>query len=431
MSPPADALPYGHDVSACLSDGRTRRGGASKPAYDAARAEVERHLDELRDLIGDRALPLFALPGASDDLAAIRSAAARLSRFGQVMVLGIGGSSLGGQALCAIAREGRPRVRFTANLDARDLALLLKRDNLADTGFVVISKSGGTPETVAEALVVIDALNRVGGGDMVADHMIAVTQPGDSPLRRLAARWALPILDHDPRLGGRYSVLSVVGLLPGELARLHIHAVREGAAAVLRSVVEDTDPAPAVGAALHLALQREAGVSSTVLMPYCDRLDRLAHWYRQLWAESVGKQGKGMTPIAALGPVDQHSQLQLWLDGPADKIFTLLLTAEAGRGPAIDVRLAGDDPDIAYLKGHSIGDLVAAEGRATTESLIANNRPTRVMNIKRPDEQAMGALFMHFMIETILYARAIGVDPFDQPAVEQGKRLTRAYLSNR
>jgi glucose-6-phosphate isomerase len=163
-------------------------------------------------------------------------------------------------------------------------------------------------------------------------------------------------------------------------------------------------------------------------MPYLDRLERFAMWYRQLWAESLGKEGKGTTPIRALGPVDQHSQLQLYLDGPKDKLFTIVMGPAAGAGPRITARATGDDPELSYLKGRTIGDLVEAEQRATAETLIQNGRPTRIIRIGRVDEAVMGGLFMHFMLETMIAAHLMEIDAFDQPAVEQGKVLTRQYL---
>ena len=163
-------------------------------------------------------------------------------------------------------------------------------------------------------------------------------------------------------------------------------------------------------------------------MAYADRLERFTRWYVQLWAESLGKDGKGTTPIGALGPVDQHSQLQLYIAGPRDKLFTIVTVASAGRGPrmAADLaRLAGE-PEFA---GKTIGDLVAAEGRATAETLARNGCPVRTIHLERLDEAALGELLMHFMLETIIAAHLLGVDPFDQPAVEEGKVLAKRYLT--
>ena len=164
------------------------------------------------------------------------------------------------------------------------------------------------------------------------------------------------------------------------------------------------------------------------MLPYSDRLARFAAWYVQLWGESLGKQGEGTTPVAALGPVDQHSQLQLYLDGAPQHFITIIRERCEGLGPRIApdlAKAAGAD----YLAGHAAGDLVAAQQRAIPEALIAAGRPVRTIDLERLDERALGALMMHFMLETILAAHLLGVDPFDQPAVESGKILTRRYLA--
>ena len=203
--------------------------------------------------------------------------------------------------------------------------------------------------------------------------------------------------------------------------------VRTGAAAALAPVLAGAAPAnvpAAVGAALNIACENRLGAKIQIVMPYGDRLERFAMWHRQLWAESLGKQGKGTTPVAALGPVDQHSQLQLYLAGPRDKFYTVMTQGLAGQGP----RIVSADPELAYLNGRTIGDLADAEQRATLDTLIASRRPARAINVPHLDAQTLGGLFMHFMLETIIAAHLLGVDPFDQPAVEEGKILAKKYL---
>jgi glucose-6-phosphate isomerase len=162
-------------------------------------------------------------------------------------------------------------------------------------------------------------------------------------------------------------------------------------------------------------------------MPYVDRLADFGLWYRQLWAESIGKDGQGTTPIRAMGTVDQHSQVQLYLDGPRDKLFSLVFSKCANTGGLVPKELASD-PSLAYLAGRTLGDLLDAEQRATAETLINRGCPTRIFRIDQVNEQALGALMMHYMIETVVAAHLMGVDPFDQPAVEDGKILARKYL---
>jgi len=248
-------------------------------------------------------------------------------------------------------------------------------------------------------------------------------------------RYGLTVLDHDPKIGGRYAALSLVGLLPAMVAGLDVAAIREGAAEVLDSALQNDDPAlvpPATGAAVNVGLAREHGVSQTVLVPYSDRLEPFARWFRQLWAESLGKDGHGTTPIPAVGAVDQHSQLQLWLDGPADKLFTFVMADRKGAGARVEPSLAEDllaeDGALGWLAGRTMGDLMEAEQRATAETLSKAGRPVRILGLKTIDLRALGALMMHYMLETMIAAHLLGVDPFDQPAVEEGKVLARRYL---
>jgi len=210
-------------------------------------------------------------------------------------------------------------------------------------------------------------------------------------------------------------------------------ALREGAASVLDATLRAAHPrdaAPILGAAVSVALAQERGIATTVLMPYVDRLAAFGLWFRQLWAESLGKDGKGTTPVRAVGVIDQHSQLQLYLAGPVDKMFTLVTLDMAGQGELMPPDLAGD-PGLAYLDGRRMGDLLDAEQRATAATLIRNGRPTRLIHLARLDERSLGVLLMHFMLETIAAAELWGVNAFDQPAVEEGKVLARQYLSER
>jgi len=164
-------------------------------------------------------------------------------------------------------------------------------------------------------------------------------------------------------------------------------------------------------------------------MPYADRLRLFSTWFQQLWAESVGKDGKGTTPLATVGPVDQHSLMQLFLDGPRDKLLNVIQLPTAGEGPQIPVSFRSD-PLVGYLAGHSVGDLTDCQQRATVETFTRNKRPVRVFKMDGLGEEQLGELMMHFMLETILTGYMMGIDPFDQPAVEQSKILTREYLSS-
>jgi glucose-6-phosphate isomerase len=418
--------------------------GVDKKAYDAALARASGALDWLKARHADSKQPLLRLPEKRDDLADIRAAAQRLAGGAtDVVFLGTGGSSLGAQTLAQLAghavpgvgalRDG-PRLHFMDNLDADSFALLLARAPLATTRFVAISKSGGTGETLMQTIAALDAVRAAGLAGRIGASFLGISEPAAGKrngLRELLKPDGVPMLDHDPNVGGRYSVLTNVGLLPAAVAGLDIAAVRAGAAAALAPVLAGRPPAevPAcVGAALAAALAQTRGKGIAVLMAYADRLERMTRWYVQLWAESLGKDGKGTTPIGALGPVDQHSQLQLYIGGPRDKLFTVVTVGAAGRGPRMDAKLAAlaGEPDFA---GKTMGDLIAAQGRATAETLVKNGCAVRTIHLERLDEASLGELLMHFMLETIVAAHLLGVDPFDQPAVEEGKVLAKKYLA--
>lgn len=419
--------------------------GVTRAALDDALRRCEPTLDWLREAHAEESLPLLRLPAKTSDLDEINQAAARL-RAGatDVVVLGTGGSSLGGQTLAQLADVGvrgvdafraAPRMHFMDNLDPATYGGLLAKLPLATVRFIAISKSGGTGETLMQTAAALAAVKQAGLEARIGELFFGISEraePGKiNGLRELLGT-SVSTLEHDPGIGGRYSGLSNVGLLPAAILGLDIKAVRAGAAMALAPVLAKNPPAEvpaALGAALNVAAGA-TGKTIAVLMAYADRLERFSRWYVQLWAESLGKAGRGTTPLGALGPVDQHSQLQLFIAGPRDKLFTVVTVATEGQGPRIDAALAerAGEPDFA---GKTIGDLIAAQGRATAETLAKNGCPVRTMHLPRLDETSLGALMMHFMLETMIAAHLLGVDAFDQPAVEEGKVLAKQYLAGK
>ncbi len=429
-------MPFTIDHSACLASD-VGKGGLDAASFEQALSALAPAVARLAVQRDDGSLPLLQVPDRGDDLGAVRDVAGTLMETcSHIVVLGTGGSSLGGQTLNALVDRGfgppagRPQLIFLDNIDPDSFSALFTSVDLARLGVIAISKSGGTAETLCQFAILLHALRREVDESRLAARVAVITEPKDSPLKALAERFRLPTLDHDPGVGGRFSVLTNVGLLPACLAGLDLEALRAGAAQVLDATLSASTTqgaAPAIGAAVSVGLQRANGVTQTVLLPYLDRLAHFGLWYRQLWAESLGKDGQGTTPIRALGTVDQHSQLQLYLAGPWDKMFSVLRLDTRGEGRRVDPALL-DDPRLAYLAGRRMGDLLDAEARATADTLIRNGRPTRCILLDALDEETLGGLFMHFMLETILAAHLLDVDPFDQPAVEEGKVLAREYL---
>ncbi len=400
---------------------------AAAPAHDRLCQLVE----------SGRLACLSAATREADDLAPLAALAADWrARLDDVVVLGMGGSSLGGRTLYALSdrgfgpQGGGPRLHFLDNVDPDTLSGLLGVLDLKRSGLIAISKSGATAETLAQVLALLPELEAAVGRDGLPGQMAAITEPRPSPLKQIVERYGLPCFDHDPGIGGRFSVFSVVGALPALVAGLDVAAFRRGAAEVLDATlaakrVEDSEPA--IGAALAVGLAQERGLTQSVMITYEDRLAPFGLWYRQLWAESLGKDGTGTTPIRARGTADHHGQLQLYLDGPRDKMFTLVMPATAGAGAAMPTDLAAA-VGAGNLGGRVLGDLLDAAARATADTLARHGRPVRRFQLETLDEAALGALQMHFMIETIVAADLLGVNAFDQPAVEEGKELARRYL---
>ncbi len=439
-------LPYRQSIDGCLSK-VIGEHGLSATEFDRFLSETAEGCAWLRAQYAAKTLAVLRINEATADIAAAQAALDKLSVGARTLVFfGTGGSGLGGQTLAQLAgwnvpghrRSGqkhRPRTRFYDNLDPHTLEDALASLDLPTTRFIVTSKSGGTVETLVQAIAALQAVKAAGLEAQIPSLFLGLTELAavgkSNGLRSLLSAHGIPILEHHTGIGGRFSVLSNVGLLPALARGLDVAALRAGAAAVVQNLLAAKHPSDvpaAVGAAVAIGLNRAHGIGCQVMMPYSDRLGRFADWFVQLWAESLGKNGNGTSPIACLGPLDQHSQLQLFQDGPRDHLMTILRTPAAGHGPLIDGALA-QTAGIAFLAGRHAGDLVAAQAEAVPAALASAGRPVRTFDIPQLDETAMGALLMHFMLETILAGRLLKIDPFDQPAVELAKTLARERLA--
>ncbi|NBO18602.1 MAG: glucose-6-phosphate isomerase [Proteobacteria bacterium] len=405
-------------------------------ALGADKTRFQHWLDALAPLIPAvkdspqrEAAPVLSLPATTEDLAEIESVAKQIrEQFSTLVVVGMGGSSLSGEALTYLRKSGGTQLRFVDNIDPATLSRLCEQLNWKETAFLVISKSGGTVETLAQFAVLLrHAKQKIGAG--FAKHFTIITITNGNVLHSLAKAHDIRVIAHDPDLGGRFSILSSVGLVPAAVMGLDIRALRAGAQQVITQHFSgDMAQAPAAqGAALQLALI-EKQTRQHVFLHYVDALSGLALWFRQCWGESLGKCDKATSPVTARGTTDQHSQLQLYLDGPRDKLFSMLMLEYSGQGDPIDFPDSAD-PRLAFLKGRTLGDLMVAEQRATFDSLVQRGCPTRSFSLTRFDEQVMGALLMHFALEIMFTAKLLKIDAFDQPAVEDGKKIALAYLA--
>ncbi|MBF0311491.1 MAG: glucose-6-phosphate isomerase [Magnetococcales bacterium] len=352
-------------------------------------------------------------------------------RASRVVLLGIGGSSLGGEMLASAHGnpEGLP-VRFCDNVDPRSLASLSTVD-WRETFLLVISKSGGTAETLSQFLSLLPTLERLPD---LKQRVCVVTGVPQSPLGRMAKALELPILPF-PEVGGRFSVLSVVGLLPAALAGVPVERIMAGALAAQPGLL-DTDPER--NRALRMALSQFhlslAGRSQSVWVAYGDHLHRLTAWYAQLCAESLGKidqqgQHRGLTPLSARGVTDQHSVLQLFLDGPRDKQFTLLFDPELATEGAVAANRFPEIQELALLANRPLGQLFTAEFHGTRDTLIHQGLPVRTVLLPASRPEALGALILQAEVEIALLAEMFHIDAYDQPAVEESKIRAMAYLA--
>jgi len=399
--------------------------GVSRDAWRATRAQFAALPGKLRAW---RAGPSFlALPFESPGL--WRESVPTLTRrFRRTVVFGTGGSALGGAMLVQTLAGPAPAhpVQFVDNVDPETLAALPGPDP-GDTLYLVISKAGNTAETLTQFLSLLPEIRHP------REQVRIVTENPEGALANIGARLGIELLTHPP-VGGRFSVLSVVGLLPAALAGVDVEALLAGARAMAGRCLAEPDPErnPALAGAAAQYLHAQRGRTQSVHVGYGDRWPPVTHWLRQLWAESLGKRDaggvhRGLTPVPAHGAPDQHSQLQLYLDGPDDKQFTFFFDpAQAAQGRRVPETYA-DLPAVAALAGHTSGALLAAEYRATRATLARHGRPQRAFELAL-EPRALGELIVLLELETVAVAELLGVDPFDQPAVEEGKQLAREYL---
>lgn len=405
---------------------------------------------EVRARRRDGEYGFYELGEQAETIAAIRRFAEGVGQaYDHVLVLGIGGSALGTKALVSAlrppawnelddeTREFYPRITILENVDPTSIAAALRRIDPRRVLVNVISKSGGTAETLAQYLVVRAWLDQALGSDAAVRHLVFTTDPAIGPLRALVAREGIAALAVPPGVGGRFSVLTPVGLLPAALVGIDIDGLITGARRALERAESESllENPPALYAATHWAADAWLGARIHVLMPYSDRLRDHAAWYSQLWAESLGKRvdrrgeivHAGPTPLPAIGATDQHSLVQLFMEGPFDKVVTFVRVDHLGEDVPIP-GAPGLPEELAYLAGHTLGELLLAEQEATSAALARMGRMNLTLSLETLTAETVGELIMFFQLATGFAGAWYGVNPFDQPGVELGKRLTFAAM---
>lgn len=421
------------------------QNGVTDAEWDEARRGFTSSHEALRRLRDSGGLDFAGVPRDRRLLQQSLDFAARArNQFDDVVLLGIGGSALGPIALrtalakrgwnelTAAERDGNPRLHVLDNIDPVTIDAVLGRVDLARTLFIVTSKSGGTAETMSQFLI---AHQRVeAAGLRVADHFVFVTDPVKGALRPLAQELGVAALEIPPGVGGRYSVLTPVGTLPAALIGIDVQQLLEGAASMTEwcdTSEFEKNPAGLLASLLYLSDVRHGRVID-VLMPYSDPLKDLAAWFVQLWAESLGKHrpdgtSVGSTPLPAVGATDQHSQVQLFMEGPANKVVAFIAVADHG----VDITMPSAFQhvnELGYLGGHTLAELINIEQRATAGALAKRGRPNLTIHAERVDAWHVGGLMALLEIATAYAGQMYGVNAFDQPGVELGKQFAYALL---
>jgi glucose-6-phosphate isomerase len=411
------------------------RGGLTDRELKAALKSAK---PAIRSVIQARSkLGFAALPYKEGVLASLEDYARRVrGRFRNFVQIGIGGSSLGAAALTGALLDrfhnerSRPRLYFLDNVDPEETASLFERIDPAETLFHIVTKSGETTETVAGFLVALERLHRK--VKRPGAHLVVTTDRKKGFLRRFATAEGLRAFEIPANVGGRFSVMSPVGLLPAAVAGIRIEEVAAGAilADELCTRREPRENPAAMYAVISHLMDVRHNRRIHVMMPYARALRDAGDWFKQLWAESLGKKKGdghvGPTPLVAIGATDQHSQIQLFVEGPDDKLITFVTLLRHRKDVFIPASVR--DPAADFLHGKSFSDLIVAEQRGTEAALAVAQRPSMTLELTQVSPKTLGAFFHLFEMATVFAGRLYGIDPFDQPGVEAGKLAAFALL---
>ncbi len=398
-------------------------------------------LEKFNVLINDGKHGFFHLTSEARYLEACKKIHTEFKQKKYFVHVGIGGSALGPQMLYSALESNSPvQLSFINNIDPDDTASVLKKINPKEALFHIVSKSGGTAETISALILIIDLLkkNKVEERDF-KNYFVFTTDPVKSELKELAKKWDVKTLEIPSNVGGRFSVLTAVGFLPLLFCGIDCDALLSGANALKKDILTTNIASNnSIQLASYLAyLLKEKNVYETVLMPYSSKLKDFSAWFVQLWAESTGKQfnlkrekvNVGFTPVASYGATDQHSQMQLFMEGPYNKCI-LFIEVERFKNNLSLANDLHDFPSFKKLAKHSMNELMQAEFLGTLKALKGNNRPFVRITIPEVNGESLGKLILFFESLTALIGFYFEIDCFDQPGVEAGKIYAYEYLNN-
>jgi len=345
--------------------------------------------------------------------------------YDNMFVIGIGGSSLGIQAIYE-GIYGKHKISgrklyFLENIDPFNIHQIFQSAPWDRTVYCVISKSGSTLETVSIFNLVLHEMRKRGFTDL--NKRFIFISGKNTPFYSIAKELGAPFFEIPEEIGGRFSVLTPVGLVPADFVDIDPYALAGAGMEILEEISKDREH----GAIISTCAEYESylnGRNINVMMPYSDSLRKFSEWWVQLWAESLGKDGEGQTPLPAVGTVDQHSLLQLFMDGPDDKFYQFIKVKNFGS----DFILPEKTHVLDFIAGKRISDIIHAEFEGTVEALRQRGRPVAVLEVNRITPEVMGALFTLYMVKTVVMAELMGVNPYGQPGVEIGKKIAKKRL---
>ena len=390
----------------------------SKKIINSNIIKVKKVFNELRIDIENSEIPLIETFKKDYNYDFSQTLVKKFSRYKKIFIIGMGGSILGSKSLYSFFKEKiKKEVFFFDNLDENLITNFNKIKNKNKSCFIIISKSGSTLETLANFLTITKK-------KIDKNKLIFITENRDNALLEIASKYNAEIIEHKEFVGGRYSVLSEVGMLPAILMGLHVDKFKNFTKLIknkkfISCLMYDV-------ACIYTLNNKN--VTNSIFLTYDSKLYDLCYWYQQLAGESLGKQKKGIMPIVSVAPKDNHSLLQLYLDGPRDKFFTFFSSKNAIKSYKFSVK--NIPKTMGYIKNRTLKEIINSQLTATKNVFKSKKIPFREFNFIKNNEQEFGDIIIFLMLETILLARMMKIDPFNQPAVEQVKLETKKILSN-
>jgi len=379
------------------------------------KSTLKEYTQGLRELANVREMPFLELP-TDKELKEYRRAVEELQKVSKkLIVVGIGGSSRGTRAIHESVGKRDDKLEFIDNVDPNLLEEVLRKLKWEESSFLFVSKSGKTLETVVAMNVILEELKK---RNLEIGKRCAFISDKGTPFEELAKEFGCSFFPIPDRVGGRFSVLTAVGIVPALFAQYKVEDLLAGAA----KVAEDPQGALEIAAAKYLNYREGRKIS--VIMPYSSFMTEFTEWYVQLWAESLGKEGEGQTPLKAVGTSSQHSILQLFMDGPDDKVYQMIHVKSYPKDPA----LPKESRILPFIGGKRVSEVMEAEYKGTVFALESRKRPMVLMELENLAEREIGELFMTYMVATVAMGKLLGVNPYGQPAVEIGKRVAQEEL---